>query len=127
MTSQAESTALAPPTSPAISSTFRQTLLWRFESPEHARILDQLGEILWEAVNETHQWGQTKDGEGVMRHELAAVAGELRHAARYLEDLADEDKFSIPLEHERHLSRKARKWSLRVLKFAKLIEGAIAE
>lgn len=54
MTSRSQSAA--PPLSPAVSSTFRATLLWRLENPLFARALDTLGELLWEFVNEGHQF-----------------------------------------------------------------------
>ena len=115
------------PASPAISSTFRQTLLWRFKDREQVRTLDKLGEMLWELVDEVGQFGASKDGESLIPYELDAVAGELRHAAGYLSDVADEGNFSALSAEERRLTVQAEKWARKALRLALAIEKAIAE
>ena len=127
MASQAQSTAASPPVSPAISSTFHQTLLWRFTDPQHARTLDQLGEILWDYVNELGQFGRIEPGESTIPYELEAVVGELRHAAGYLTNLANESNFSTLSPEERRLVRRVEGWVKRLLKIAASIELALAE
>ena len=72
------------------------------------------------------QFGPAEPGESVIAYELEAVAGELRHAAGYLTDLAS-DSSSILSAEERHLARLANGWGRRVLRIAASIEQAPAE
>lgn len=126
MASREESTA-ALPVAPALSSSFRQTLLWRFQELEHVRTLDALGELLWEFVNETHQFGPEKQEELLAVSEYRAIAGELRASAGYLTDMAREQTFCQLSPPEVRLAGKAPKWAAQVLKLAVRIERAIAE
>lgn len=124
--STASPPAQAPPLSPAVSSTFRQTLLWRLENPLYAQALDTVGELLWEHVDQTHQFGPQEETQ-LMVSELRAAAGELRYAAGYLQDLANERTFCDLTPEETKLAGKAEKWSRKVLSLAETIEQATAE
>lgn len=109
---------------PAVSSAFRATLLWRFTNRTYVEALDTVGELLWEHVNETHQFGPHEEAP-LMLCELRAAAGELRYAAGYLQDLANERTLCTLTPEETRLAGKAEKWAAQVLKVAGRIEKAI--
>ena len=108
---------------PAVSTAFRATLLWRLENPSYAQALSTLGDLLWEHVNETHQFGPHEDAP-LLLCELRAAAGELRYAAGYLQDLANERTICALTAEEARLATKAEKWAGQVLKVAGRIEKA---
>jgi len=124
MSSRADSTPACPAT--AASSSFRQTLLWRLENPAYADALETLGQLLWDHVNELHQFGPEKPrSEPLTVSELRAAAGELRYAAGYLQDLANERTFCDLKPRERKLSRRAETWARQAATIAASIEEAI--
>lgn len=123
MTDQPDSSP-PPALTPAVSSAFRTTLLWRLENPSYAQALSTVGDLLWEHVNETHQFGPDKEAP-LMLSELRAAAGELRYAAGYLQDLALERTFCALTPEEVRLAVRAEKWAAQVLKVAGRIEKAI--
>lgn len=113
MANREESTA-PPSLPPSLSSSFRQTLLWRFQDLEHVRTLDALGDLLWEFLDETHQFGPDEHGdEPLAVLEYRAIAGELRASAGYLTDMAHELTFCELSPEEVRLGRKAPSGPLR--------------
>ncbi len=131
MTSRRKSTPAppsAPSLSPAISSTFRATLLWRLENPGYAQALDTVGELLWEFVNETHQFGPPEVEKAPFHTlEYNAAAKELRSAAAYLQDLAHERTFCSLNRRETDLAGQAEGWAVEILEIAGRIEKAAAD
>ncbi len=124
MSSQPDST---PPPATAVSSTFRRTFTWRFHNPSHVDALERVGEILWEFLNETHQFGPPEvEGVPLTVSELRAVCGELLAAAGYLDDIGNQFGSALT-PAEARLERRAVTWAKRVRKVMASIEEAVAE
>ena len=117
--------ASQPASLPAISAAVRQTLLWRFCNPDHARAVAQVGAILDDFVDETYQNGQCEDFNSTMRFRLWAVAGDLCFVASFLADVGVEGDLSDVTPEVARLSRKAEGWSRRALKLACASETAL--
>jgi hypothetical protein len=67
----------------------RRTFCWRFERPELLAAVIQLGEMLQEWIDETHQYGPDGDRE-VKDEEFRAAAEDLLLIAAYLRNRAEE-------------------------------------
>lgn len=118
----------APPTATAVSSTFRRTFTWRFYNPAHVEALERVGDILWEFLNETHQFGPPEvDDQPVVVGELRAVCGELLATASYLDDMTQDSFGTAPTPAERRLEQRAAGWAKRVRKVMASIEEAVSE
>lgn len=120
MPDRADSTPLP---SLACSSTFRETFLWRFESMAHVQGLEAVGDLLWEYLNELHQWGPD---EGPLTYfEVRAAGREIEAVSAYLEEVyRDREACSMSNEEDR-IARKAGKWASKARKLASEIKAAL--
>jgi hypothetical protein len=112
---------------PALEVVFRRTFLWRLADPADAATLERLGDMLWQWVYETHQFGPG-DGDPI-RDGLAAAARDLQLLQGYLEELAAQ-RLEGGLSRERHLlaeqAEQAEQWGSTASMLAAEIAAAIA-
>ena len=107
----------------ACSSTFRETFLWRLESMAHVQGLEAVGELLWEYLNELHQWGRE---EGPLTYfEVRAAGREIEAASAYLEEVYREREACSMTEEDDCLALRAGKWAKKARKLATEIEAAL--
>jgi hypothetical protein len=103
---------------------FRRTFLWRLVDPKDAAALERLGDMLWEWVNETHQFG-SREGEVVV-DELSAAAQDLERLQRYLEEVAAQRLGGGLSRESLQLADKAVRWESTVGMLAAEIAAAVA-
>jgi len=87
---------MTEPSQPAVDTTmsdlqlaFRQSFLWRLSNPGAADTVCAFGDLLFDLLNEAHEWGPDP-GADSLRAELCAVTVDLEHVTQTLEGLSQE-------------------------------------
>lgn len=103
-----EPTAARKP--PESERVFRETILRRFEDPEHSEILRRFGALLYALAVESELWGAAP-ARGVLAVQVAAAAEDLEHLAGYLREVAQTPTHTGVSEEELTLCRRAAEWA----------------
>ncbi len=110
--------------------TFRETLLLHYSNPEYNAALRAIGAMLHEVALESGINAVFPDLPGLFtRHELAAVAADLRHLEGFLGMVGEEQEDADARDPDKaelvQLSKLAARLALHVGKVAAAIEAAV--
>ena len=113
------------PSPPEPNPAFRQTYLWRLDTPEHVQAAAWLGDLFDTLVNEGGMFGPREDRRPGTFREVESAAAELEATAAYLEAVADTPKGSHLQPTEYPLCAAAAGWARQARETAGLIRQAL--
>lgn len=92
-----------------LQQAFRQTFLWRLSQPGAADTVRAFGGLLFDLLNEAHEWGPNPRTDS-LRAELRAVIVDLEHGVRTLERLSRDLSHEDDLENDSALADRVSGW-----------------
>lgn len=104
----------------------RETVLWRFESPDHVELLTRFTDFVFTLAVEGGFWGATH-GRGVVAGSLQAGARDLRHLVGFLREVAETSVHASVSPEELALCRRAAEWADYLERAAEGLEEAAGE